>query len=53
LVPICKNPEDAVPSKEMTDALTALCTNPENTVWVVSGREQVLHKKEKRELDEN
>jgi trehalose-6-phosphatase len=32
----------------MTDVLTALCTNPENTVWVVSGRKQVLHKKKRK-----
>ncbi|KAI8636602.1 glycosyltransferase family 20-domain-containing protein [Parasitella parasitica] len=38
LVPICQNPEDAKPSQQVIDILTKLCKDPDNVVWVVSGR---------------
>ncbi|ORX60421.1 hypothetical protein DM01DRAFT_1365833 [Hesseltinella vesiculosa] len=40
LTPIRDRPEDAKPSAETIELLTALCQNPANTVWVVSGRDQ-------------
>lgn len=41
LVPICQNPEDAKPSQQVIDALKNLCKDPNNVVWIVSGRSQV------------
>lgn len=43
LVPICQNPEDAKPSQQVIDTLTKLCSDPNNVVWIVSGRSQVRH----------
>ncbi|KAG2183739.1 hypothetical protein INT43_006750 [Umbelopsis isabellina] len=40
LTPIRTQPNAAVPSKEMIEYLTALCADPKNVVWVVSGRDQ-------------
>ncbi|KAI8374198.1 glycosyltransferase family 20-domain-containing protein [Radiomyces spectabilis] len=40
LTPIVSVPSDAVPSPEMLKSLQALCDDPRNEVWVVSGRDQ-------------
>lgn len=40
LAPICKTPEDAVPSQDMLNALTAIVDDPRNLVFVISGRDQ-------------
>ncbi|KAJ1979086.1 hypothetical protein H4R34_002968, partial [Dimargaris verticillata] len=40
LSPIVKNPADAIPSPAMLDALHILTENPNNSVWVISGRDQ-------------
>ncbi|CAO3677752.1 unnamed protein product [Rhizopus microsporus] len=40
LVPIHANPEDAKPSERAIEVLKKLCENPQNVVWVVSGRTQ-------------
>ncbi|KAI8067549.1 glycosyltransferase family 20-domain-containing protein [Gongronella butleri] len=40
LAPICERPEDATPTPEVLEMLKGLCSNPLNTVWVVSGRDQ-------------
>ncbi|KAL7310863.1 hypothetical protein PS15m_010305 [Mucor circinelloides] len=40
LVPICQNPEDAKPSQQVIDVLIKLCKDPNNVVWIVSGRSQ-------------
>ncbi|KAF8934406.1 threalose-6-phosphate phosphatase [Dissophora ornata] len=40
LTPIRKTPGAAVPQEHMLKALTALCADPKNIVWVISGRDQ-------------
>ncbi|KAG1244746.1 hypothetical protein G6F68_015324 [Rhizopus microsporus] len=40
LTPIVSVPTDAKPSREMLEYLQALCNDPKNHVWVVSGRDQ-------------
>ncbi|KAH8553826.1 glycosyltransferase family 20-domain-containing protein [Umbelopsis sp. PMI_123] len=40
LTPIRTQPNAARPSKEMIANLTKLCVDPNNVVWVVSGRDQ-------------
>ncbi|KAJ1964032.1 hypothetical protein IWQ62_003044 [Dispira parvispora] len=40
LSPIVKNPADALPPANMLEALLTLTANPDNAVWVVSGRDQ-------------
>ncbi|RKP38157.1 glycosyltransferase family 20-domain-containing protein [Dimargaris cristalligena] len=40
LSPIVKNPSDALPPPDMLEALEILTANPDNSVWVVSGRDQ-------------
>ncbi|KAG1351779.1 hypothetical protein G6F62_002884 [Rhizopus arrhizus] len=40
LAPIHKNTEDAIPSEKTIKALKELCEDPQNIVWVVSGRTQ-------------
>lgn len=40
LTPIVSVPSDAKPSPEMLEYLQALCNDPRNEVWVVSGRDQ-------------
>ncbi|KAI8973309.1 glycosyltransferase family 20-domain-containing protein [Mycotypha africana] len=40
LVPIQTNPDDAKPSQDVIDVLTHLSSDPNNTVWVISGRTQ-------------
>lgn len=40
LTPIVSVPTDAKPSEEMLNAIQTLCNDPENEVWVVSGRDQ-------------
>lgn len=40
LTPIVSVPTDAKPSPEMLSYLQALCNDPRNEVWVVSGRDQ-------------
>ncbi|KAF9931429.1 threalose-6-phosphate phosphatase [Modicella reniformis] len=40
LTPIRKTPGAAVPQEHMLKALTALANDPDNIVWVISGRDQ-------------
>ncbi|KAF8942243.1 threalose-6-phosphate phosphatase [Haplosporangium gracile] len=40
LTPIRKTPGAAVPQEHMLKALTAMCADPKNIVWVISGRDQ-------------
>ncbi|KAI7857063.1 trehalose-phosphatase-domain-containing protein [Circinella umbellata] len=40
LTPIVSNPDDARPTRALLRYLQALCNDPENVVWVVSGRDQ-------------
>ncbi|KAI8366831.1 glycosyltransferase family 20-domain-containing protein [Radiomyces spectabilis] len=40
LTPIRKTPGAAVPPKDMLEALQALCNDPRNEVWVISGRDE-------------
>ncbi|KAI1319792.1 threalose-6-phosphate phosphatase [Mortierella claussenii] len=40
LTPIRKTPGAAVPQEHMLKALTALASDPNNVVWVISGRDQ-------------
>lgn len=40
LTPIRKTPGAAVPQEHMLKALTALAADPNNIVWVISGRDQ-------------
>ncbi|KAG0200935.1 threalose-6-phosphate phosphatase [Mortierella sp. NVP41] len=40
LTPIRKTPGAAVPQEHMLKALTALASDPNNIVWVISGRDQ-------------
>ncbi|KAK3814090.1 MAG: glycosyltransferase family 20-domain-containing protein [Benniella sp.] len=40
LTPIRKTPGAAVPQEHMLKALTALANDPNNVVWVISGRDQ-------------
>ncbi|RCI04075.1 threalose-6-phosphate phosphatase [Rhizopus stolonifer] len=42
LTPIVSVPSDARPSPDMLKALQTLCDDPKNSVWVVSGRDQVV-----------
>ncbi|KAI8968342.1 glycosyltransferase family 20-domain-containing protein [Mycotypha africana] len=42
LTPIVSIPSDAKPGAEMLKALQVLCNDPNNTVWVVSGRDQAI-----------
>ncbi|KAG2222453.1 hypothetical protein INT45_013366, partial [Circinella minor] len=40
LTPIVSNPDDAKPTRALLRYLQALCNDPDNVVWVVSGRDQ-------------
>ena len=40
LTPIVKRPEDAVPSKELLEALDRLAADPTNVIFIISGRDQ-------------
>ncbi|GJJ73482.1 trehalose 6-phosphate synthase/phosphatase [Entomortierella parvispora] len=40
LTPIRKTPGAAVPQEHMLKALTALASDPNNVVWIISGRDQ-------------
>ncbi|CAO3577456.1 unnamed protein product [Absidia cylindrospora] len=40
LTPIVSTPSEAKPSPDMLNCLQALCDDPRNIVWVVSGRDQ-------------
>ncbi|ORX62032.1 hypothetical protein DM01DRAFT_1379888 [Hesseltinella vesiculosa] len=40
LTPICQSPSAALPPKDMLEALTTLCNDPKNVVWVISGRDE-------------
>ncbi|KAL7329095.1 hypothetical protein PS15p_207256 [Mucor circinelloides] len=40
LTPIKKTPMAAVPPKDMLQYLTALCQDPRNEVWIISGRDE-------------
>ncbi|KAI7871326.1 trehalose-phosphatase-domain-containing protein [Spinellus fusiger] len=40
LTPIVKNPADAQPTAALLRYLAALCKDPLNTVWIISGRDQ-------------
>ncbi|KAG0180832.1 threalose-6-phosphate phosphatase [Apophysomyces sp. BC1034] len=40
LTPIVRNPEDARPTPGLLRDLDALCKDPANTVWIISGRDQ-------------
>lgn len=40
LTPIRKTPGAAVPPPDMLEALQALCADPKNDVWIISGRDE-------------
>ncbi|KAI9490923.1 trehalose-phosphatase-domain-containing protein [Zychaea mexicana] len=40
LSPIVANPDDAKPTRALLRYLQALCNDPRNVVWIVSGRDQ-------------
>ncbi|KAI8332220.1 glycosyltransferase family 20-domain-containing protein [Chlamydoabsidia padenii] len=40
LTPICKTPSAATPPADMLQALTTLCQDPANEIWVISGRDE-------------
>ncbi|KAI9281897.1 glycosyltransferase family 20-domain-containing protein [Sporodiniella umbellata] len=40
LTPIVSAPSDATPSPEMIKAIQVLCNDPNNIVWIISGRDQ-------------
>lgn len=40
LTPIVTNPESAIPSKRLNDILDALAADPNNQIWIISGRDQ-------------
>ncbi|KAF7727520.1 threalose-6-phosphate phosphatase [Apophysomyces ossiformis] len=40
LTPIVRNPADARPTPSLLRDLDALCKDPANTVWIISGRDQ-------------
>ncbi|KDN52245.1 glycosyltransferase family 20 protein [Tilletiaria anomala UBC 951] len=40
LTPIVKRPEDALPSKDLLDALEKLSNDPKNIIYIISGRDQ-------------
>ncbi|KAI8079564.1 trehalose-phosphatase [Gilbertella persicaria] len=42
LTPIVSNPEDAQPTSTLLHYLVALCKDPSNTVWIISGRDQTF-----------
>ncbi|KAJ1672538.1 hypothetical protein EV182_006981, partial [Spiromyces aspiralis] len=42
LTPIVNNPQDALPSPKLLDALKRLCADPRNAVWVISGRDSAF-----------
>lgn len=42
LTPIVSNPADAQPTPTLLQYLNALCKDPHNTVWIISGRDQVF-----------
>jgi trehalose-phosphatase len=45
LTPIRSRPDDAIPSEEMIAYLKALCKNHDNTIWVISGRDEAFLEK--------
>ncbi|KAI6246905.1 Trehalose-phosphatase [Erysiphe necator] len=42
LTPIVHDPSAALPSKFMINTLKTLATNPKNSVWIISGRDQAF-----------
>ncbi|KAG2233814.1 hypothetical protein INT48_005967 [Thamnidium elegans] len=42
LTPIVSNPADAQPTPMLLQYLDALCKDPCNTVWIISGRDQIF-----------
>ncbi|CAO3674335.1 unnamed protein product [Rhizopus stolonifer] len=42
LTPIVNNPADALPTLPLLDCLKSLAQDPDNTTWIVSGRDQVF-----------
>ncbi|KAI8581956.1 hypothetical protein K450DRAFT_269743 [Umbelopsis ramanniana AG] len=42
LTPIRSRPDDAIPSDEMIDHLKKLCEDRDNTLWVISGRDEAF-----------
>ncbi|KAG2197558.1 hypothetical protein INT47_009556, partial [Mucor saturninus] len=42
LTPIVSNPADAQPTVNLLRSLDALCKDPCNTVWIISGRDQMF-----------
>ncbi len=42
LTPIVKQPEAAVPSQQLLDALKTLSEDPKNIIYIISGRDQVF-----------
>lgn len=40
MTPIVSNPADAQPTVNLLHSLDALCKDPCNTVWIISGRDQ-------------
>lgn len=42
LTPIVSNPADAQPTPTLLNHLNDLCKDPSNTVWIISGRDQVF-----------
>jgi trehalose-phosphatase len=42
LTPIVSQPADAQPTATLLHYLESLCKNPANTVWIISGRDQLF-----------
>lgn len=42
LTPIVKEPSAAIPSERVIRTLTALASDPQNAVWIISGRDQAF-----------
>ncbi|KAJ2964208.1 hypothetical protein NQZ79_g840 [Umbelopsis isabellina] len=45
LTPIRSRPDDALPSEEMIAYLKSLCKDHDNTIWVISGRDEAFLEK--------
>ena len=42
LTPIVKDPQSAIPSDRVTRTIKRLASDPRNSVWIISGRDQVF-----------
>jgi len=51
LTPIVKEPSAAVPTEKLIRTLRALCADPKNIVWIISGRDQEFLEKHLGDID--